>query len=135
MSGSHKDVDYMEEISKCNSRGRARRLSKHLRGFFPTFSRRADLARLKQQTGESRDQVKALESEIASLDGQIKTLSDRRTLLTSKLGEKQESLAGLAQTVATAEASYAKLLETSQTLLAHVKKESTETEREMKRSH
>jgi len=90
------------------------------------------LERLRNQQKELSSQINLAQKDVAKLDGEIDALSKRRAALVATLENKQRTSNELEKTIVDAEATYNKLVESSQTLLAFMKKEAFEVERSLK---
>ncbi|KFD52687.1 hypothetical protein D918_06605 [Trichuris suis] len=73
-----------------------------------------------------RSQVNDSEAELASLDQQLQLLNERRIALMHDIEKKKEALRNLESSISTAEVSFQKLVESSDSLIAYMKKETSE---------
>uniref|UniRef100_A0A914XCH4 Uncharacterized protein n=1 Tax=Plectus sambesii TaxID=2011161 RepID=A0A914XCH4_9BILA len=87
------------------------------------------LDRLKDQHKTAQRSVQTLENERDAIDRQIEQLQRRRQETDARIHAEQDHVRRLDDSIRTSEDSYIKLLETSQSLVAYVKRECNEFER------
>uniref|UniRef100_A0A5S6Q4S0 Uncharacterized protein n=1 Tax=Trichuris muris TaxID=70415 RepID=A0A5S6Q4S0_TRIMR len=80
------------------------------------------LDKLKDMQQELKSQINDSEVELATLDQQLQMLNERRIALMHDIEKKKEALRGLESSTSAAEVSFQKLIESSESLIAFMKK-------------